>query len=269
MLNTDLERCTGRNAPLRGGAWRRLVHGLVLGLLVVSGSIVAALPADVILVLDNSGSMRSNDPQFLLKPAVNGFVTELDSETRVGMIIFDHKVHYAVPLGPLDPASREALGRSLEGIDYRGQFTDSPAAIERAIYALKANGREDVARVIVFMTDGIVDTGNAGIDAEKAAWLRDELATDAANNDIRIFGIAFTDEADFFLIQSLAKKTEGEYFRAPRPEQLADVFATIQQRLAAPPVSARPGPAPAPMPAVEPAVEPVADKPPPAAAPAT
>lgn len=225
----------------------RLVRWLSMVALTLLGAVALAAPTDVILVLDNSGSMRNNDPEFLLKRAVTAFVNELGDDTHIGMVIFDQKVVYPVALGPLDVASRDKVRQSLESIDYRGKFTDIPAAIERAIYELKTSARAEAVRVIVFMTDGIVDTGNAAIDAEKAKWLRDELVGDAADNAIRIFGIAFTDAADFFLIQSLANKTGGEYFRAPRAADLAGVFGTVQERLAAAPAVA---PAPAAPPAV-------------------
>ena len=55
------------------------------------------------------------------------------------------------------------------------------AAIERAIYELKSNAREGVERIVIFMTDGIVDTGDAATDVEKTKWMREELATDAAD----------------------------------------------------------------------------------------
>ena len=183
---------------------------------------------DVILVLDNSGSMKKNDPQFLTSQAVTEFITQLDEATRVAIIIFDKDVEIAVPLTSAILEARETILQSLDRIDYNGQYTDSPAAIERAIYDLKTNGRSDAKKLIVFMTDGIVDTGNADQDLEKARWLKQDLAEDAADSDIKIFGIAFTDKADFQLIQSLAQKTDGEYFRALQPENLQDVFDQIQ-----------------------------------------
>ncbi|MCZ6771855.1 MAG: VWA domain-containing protein [Proteobacteria bacterium] len=203
---------------------------------------LAAVPTDAILVLDNSGSMRKNDPDFLAKRAVSKFVSDLDQETRVGILIFDEKVKYSVPLTELTVNTRTAIQRALDDIDYRGKFTDSPAAIERAIYELKANARDDVVKVIIFMTDGIVDTGNPEVDSEKAKWMREELAADAADSGIKVFGIAFTENADFFLIQSLAKQTDGAYFRALTPEDLAGVFAKVNEILEAPP----PVPAPTP-----------------------
>ena len=216
-------------------AFKRRVHARCLrvigaALLLVSMS-VAAAPTDIILLIDNSGSMRQNDPAFLLKDAVTKFFAELPADTRAGVVIFDQKVSYPVPLAPVDAAVQSAVKESLTKVDYRGQYTNIPAGMERAIYELKSAGRKDAIKVVVFMTDGIVDTGNPAVDAEKAKWLREELATDAADNGIRIFGIAFTENADFFLIQSLAKKTSGDYIRALKPEDLDSAFGKVQDKL--------------------------------------
>ena len=106
-------------------------------------------------------------------------------------------------------------------------YTNSPAAIESAIYDLKNNGREEARKIIVFMTDGIVDTGNVDRDLEKTKWLKEDLAADAADAGIKIFGIAFTENADFELIQSLAQKTDGEYYRALMADDLQNVFSKL------------------------------------------
>ncbi len=231
-----------------GARAQRLVIALCLCTVALVAS--AASPTDVVVVLDNSGSMKANDPTFLLKRAVANFITALDPDTHIGVIMFDEKVHYAVPLAALDVDTRASIQTTIDGIDYRGKLTNSPAAIERAIYELKTTARPDAARIVLFMTDGIVDTGNAAADDDKANWMRTELAADAKDNGIRIFGIAFTDNADFFLIQSLAQKTGGEYFRALKPDDLNGVFGTVQQRLAAAPAIAEPVPTAVPAPTV-------------------
>jgi pSer/pThr/pTyr-binding forkhead associated (FHA) protein/Mg-chelatase subunit ChlD len=201
------------------------------------------LEKDVILVLDNSGSMKQNDPEFLTSRAVRQFIDGLDQSTRIAIIIFDQNVSLAVPFTGVTAASRDIILQSLEQINYRGLFTDSPNAVERAIYELKNNSREDTGKLIIFMTDGIVDTGNAENDLEKSRWLRDSLAPDAADAGIRIFGIAFTEDADFRLIQSLAQTTGGEYYRALRAEDLQTVFTrinTIINRIDTPPAEPQP-----------------------------
>lgn len=204
----------------------------------------AATPLDVVLVLDNSGSMKANDPAFLLKRAVAKFVSALEADMHVGIVIFDEKVSYPVPLAALNVESRASIQRAIESIDYRGKFTNSPAGIERAVYELKKTARADASRIIIFFTDGIVDTGNPAVDAEKANWMRSELAADAADSKIKIFGVAFTENADFFLIQSLAKTTGGEYFRAIKPEDLSGVFDTVGEAMATAPPPVEPVPLP-------------------------
>ena len=220
---------------------------------------------DMVLVLDNSGSMKKNDPDFLTSEAVTAFIEELDASTRLSIIIFDQNVQLAEPFQQVTPENRIALLSSLESIDYKGLYTDSPAAIERAIYELKNNSREDAKKLIVFMTDGIVDTGNAEMDVEKAKWLKQDLAADAAENEIVIFGIAFTEAADFQLIQSLAQQTEGEYYRALAAEDLRNVFNKINTIIHEPP---EPEPVevvepPVPEPTPEPVVMPEPAPPPP------
>ena len=187
------------------------------------------LTKDVVLVLDNSGSMKKNDPDFLVSKAVKEFISQQDENTRVGIVIFDQGVRLPVSLMDASLANRETILNSIEEINYKGLFTDSPAGIERAIYELKNNGRDDAQKSIIFMTDGIVDTGAADRDLEKSKWLREDLAPDAADNEIKIFGIAFTEGADFQLIQSIAQKTGGEYYRALTVKDLQSVFEQINE----------------------------------------
>jgi pSer/pThr/pTyr-binding forkhead associated (FHA) protein len=205
----------------------------------------AAPPArDIILVLDNSGTMKKNDPQLLMPVAVTAFINRLGAESQLGIIIFDKDVRMPVPLTPVSDATRAQFQQSLTLIDYKGLLTASPDAVERAIYILKSSGRADAQKLIVFMTDGDVDTGNEAVDLERTKWLREDLAPDAAESGIRIFGIAFTDAADFQLIQSLAQNTDGEYFRALSADALSGVFERINAIIDQPPAE-EPEPRPA------------------------
>jgi len=182
-------------------------------------------------VLDNSGSMKKNDPKFLVTEAIKEFISQKNENTRVGIIIFDGKVQLKVSLTVASFANRETILSSIEAINYKGQYTDFPAAIERAIYELKDNGRSDSMKSIIFMTDGIVDTGDANRDLEKSKWMREDLAADAADNEIKVFGIAFTESADFQLIQSISQQTKGKYFRALVAEDLKNVFQQINEAI--------------------------------------
>lgn len=191
-----------------------------------------SLPSDIVLLLDNSGSMKANDPQFLTAKAVTEFINQLDYNTRLAIVIFDQKVKLAFPLTEIDDQSRQKMLNSLKQINYRGLHTNSPDGLERAIYELKLHAREDTERFIIFLTDGIVDTGDKQKDAIGVDWMRKELAADARGNNIRIFGIAFTDGADFKLIQSLAQQTDAAYYRAFTADDIAPVFNKINEAIA-------------------------------------
>ena len=191
---------------------------------------------DIVLVLDNSGSMKKNDPKFLTHKVVENFLNGLGEQSRLAMVIFDHEALLAETLIKLtDPKTKTKFLNSLGKVNYKGQFTNSPAGIERAIYELKENARKDAQKVIIFLTDGIVDTGDKARDIEKEKWLKEDLAQESKLEGIRIFGVAFTDKADFRLIQTLALKTEGEYFRAYKAEDIQGVFKKINAMITKPP----------------------------------
>ncbi|HEV3142059.1 MAG TPA: VWA domain-containing protein, partial [Vicinamibacterales bacterium] len=78
--------------------------------------VAAAGPGlDLLLVLDNSGSMKQNDPQFLTRAVVSEFVNSkrLPADTRVGVVMFAESATMTMPLTPLSEA-RQALQSSLE-----------------------------------------------------------------------------------------------------------------------------------------------------------
>ena len=202
---------------------------LVFMLLYCCLSFALTVPNDIVLMIDNSGSMKKGDPLFVIKDALTEFVEKLHDDTQVAVLIFDHRINLVVPLTTVSEATKEGILASFDNIDYRGMLTNIPAAMERAIYELKTQGQEESPKSIIFITDGIVDTGDKLRDIDKTRWLRENLSEDAAKHGIKIFGIAFTDLADFELIQSLAQKTKGQYFRAYIPGEIPNVFSQIHQ----------------------------------------
>jgi len=237
---------------------KRYKHALTFCLTLILAYWGIAFPApiknDIVLMIDNSGSMRRNDPHFLTKKAVTGFVENLSGDTQVALLIFDHDINMSVPLTIVNQSTQDTILSNMEKIDFRGRLSKIPSAMERAIYELKMNGRDDSQKTIIFITDGIVDTGDKNRDLDKTRWLRDSLSEDAARAGIKIFGIAFTDQADFELIQYLTRKTKGEYFRVFVAKDIQAIFTRINSMIASaqpepvkptpPPISKKPTQAP-------------------------
>lgn len=208
----------------------------------------APKPMDIVLVLDNSGSMRKNDPRFLTKQAAKTFLRNGLEDVWVGILIFDKSAELSVPLTPLSDQTRDAMTRRLDRLDHRGRFTNTSAAMERAIYEVKTNGRKEASKSIIVLTDGVIDTGNKTRDLENTRWLREEFVADAALNHVPVYVIALGEEADFQLLHDLAQKTLGAYFRVDRPEDISPVFERIHTAIvqrAAPVEAVAPEPKPA------------------------
>lgn len=203
-------------------------------LLLAANTAAAAEPRDVMLVLDNSGSMRTNDPARLSVSAVTDYIRAQSPDTQIGIVIFADAPRLVQPLTPVLPGERDRLLGGLDSLDFRGQWTETAAAVERALYELRINGREGVDKAIILMTDGIVDTGNAQRDQEKVRWLREMLTEQARNEGVRIFGVAFTENADYQLLQSVSQGSDGEYFRALRAQDIGPVLNRIDRVLAGP-----------------------------------
>jgi pSer/pThr/pTyr-binding forkhead associated (FHA) protein/Mg-chelatase subunit ChlD len=206
----------------------------------VGGRVSAQSPTnqsvDVILALDNSGSMKQNDPDRLLKQAVVSFASRLRDDSQLGVVMFDERVELLLGLTSLsDPSFKERLSTALKHVNYSGKWTDIPGGIERAIYTLNHDGRAGSRRAVVFFTDGIIETGNQAKDLERARWLRENLAVEARDRGIRIFGVAFTETADYELIESVAQVSGGEHYRVLKPSDIDDAFARVSQRLLEPP----------------------------------
>ena len=221
--------------------WLSIIAGFGFFGGVAPAQVIKSQPVDVVLALDNSGSMKQNDPNGLVKQAASEFAGHLPPESQLGIVIFDQRVDVALNLTKVSaPEFQAQLAQSLKRVDYSGKWTDIPGGIERAIYTLTHDGRPDALHAVVFFTDGIVETGDRAKDLDRSKWLRENLAAEAKQRGIRIFGVAFTEGADYELIQAVAQTTGGDHYRVLNSSDMAGAFEQISKQIMQPP----PTPAP-------------------------
>ncbi|WP_416137342.1 VWA domain-containing protein [Halomonas sp. HK25] len=186
---------------------------------------------DVRVIIDVSGSMRTNDPDQLAASALELLASLLPEGTPAGVWTFGERVDNPLTLDAVDAGWREramALGPAL--VDYQ-PHTDIEAAVRRAAES-PANGW----RHLVLLTDGMIDLSPArgakpAVDVASRRTLLEELAPALAERGVVVHAIAFSDSADLDLVERLSRTTGGLPALVQSPESLLGAFVDIVERI--------------------------------------
>ena len=196
---------------------------------------------DLLLAVDLSGSMQTEDFQLgnrmvdrltALKVA-DDFIEERVGD-RLGLILFGEQAYVQTPLTLDRKTVKQLLNEAVIGL--AGDKTAIGDAIGLAVKRFESD--EERQRVLILLTDGANTAGQ--ISPLKAAEL-------AAERGLKIYTIGIGAEAmevrsllfsrtvnpsadlDEKSLTAIADKTGGRYFRARNTEQLADIYALLDQ----------------------------------------
>ena len=171
-------------------------------------------PLDVVLVLDRSGSMAGEPLQSVTKAAAQ-LLRLVGPADRIGVVAFDDEVDLVLPLGQHDAV---AAGRILRAIE-PGGATNLSGGWLKGLEMLVADGRGDVLRRIIVLTDG---HANAGLS--RPSDLLPLIGSGQAQG-ISTSCIGFGDGYDETLLAGLADAGRGNDYWCAGPDQAAAVFA--------------------------------------------
>lgn len=113
------------------------------------------IPADVVFVLDISGSMNAADRYPLLRRSLAALLAQVEPEDRVGVVVFSTQAEVISPLITGEAAKREAaqmLGR-MDHSRYKFQGTNLSPGVQLAL-TLLGGAEPDRARRVYLLTDG-------------------------------------------------------------------------------------------------------------------
>jgi Ca-activated chloride channel family protein len=198
---------------------------------------------DIILALDNSGSMAAEDfkPKnrlYVAKETVSRFVSGRKND-RIGLVSFAEKSYTRCPL-TLDYAVLQSL---LSGIQLAPRSEDGTAigmGLATAVNRLKDSRAK--SRVIVLLTDGRNNRGS--IDPATGAALAEALGMKIYTIgvgtqgqapypvDDGLFGkryVYLPADIDEDSLKSIAASTGGLYFRATDTRSLEEIFQRIDR----------------------------------------
>ncbi len=201
------------------------------------------LGIDIVLAVDVSGSMLARDlkPNRLeaLKKVASEFVYNRVAD-RIGLVVYAAEAYTKTPVTIDKPIVLEAI----KSIKYDNVILDGTGigmGLATAVNRLKTS--EAKSKVIILMTDGV---NNAGfIEPETAAEIAKEFDIKVYTIGIGSNGMAESPyaygpkgellfknmpvEIDEKLMKSIAKKTDGNYYRATSNKSLKEIYGEIDK----------------------------------------
>jgi len=201
--------------------------------------------ARVLLVLDVSGSMKDPADKAhpdgptkldLAKKAAIDALGEFKPEDEVGLRIFttglgpsqDENFLDLLPVEPIGP-KREAVASRI-----RDQFPLNATPLYDVIKASYEDAvvKYDPTRInaVVLLTDGMNDDGNKDDDDDQLRSLQSSLRRGTQGEGakaIRIFPIAYGQEADLDTLRTIAESTNSAVYDASDPKTITKVFTAV------------------------------------------
>jgi Mg-chelatase subunit ChlD len=206
-----------------------VARSALLILISLWANVASASPAATrtVIVFDNSGSMKKNDPGRLSDAAARLYFELARPGDEVALVAFDEKAKVMIPLGRR--VNRDEVARALESLRFTGPTTNIGAALEAAAHVLGDEtpaGRKD--RVLL-ITDGQVDLGPARAEQVpgEVARISGPLAEQFRSRAAPVYTIAFTAEADRELLEKVAVKSGGLHRYIPSPSELHKAFTEM------------------------------------------
>jgi len=178
-------------------------------------------PANVLLLVDVSGSMADEDKLARARQGLRAFLRQLSPRDRVGLTSFSSETIRLVPIASMArnaPLLRTRVGELVAGGDTA--LYDSAWSAWRSVDALRDEQR---INAVVILSDG-ADTASVGSLDALVARLRSRSG--AEGRQIRVFAIAYGKDAEEDVLTRIADASGGEAYTG-EPETIAKVYLEI------------------------------------------
>ncbi len=155
--------------------------------------------ADILLLIDVSGSMGQENRLEQAKQAALVFIDRLDTNNRVGLAVFDTTINMLVPLDNLESNQntlRDAIN-SLQPLGGTALFD----AVGNTVQTLNAADESDRIRAVVLLSDG-QDTESVTFDLAETATVIEASRNDL--NPVILVPVAYGSDADIRSLSRLA-----------------------------------------------------------------
>ncbi len=191
---------------------------------------LAASKVDVRILVDVSGSMKKNDPKHLRRPAVRLITGMLPASSTAGVSLFGEGVSTLTSVGKVTQSWKTKARRAASGIHDHDMFTNIGAALESATASWEASAQkdEDTERIVVLLTDGMVDISkDPQANEQERNRIQQQIIPKLKALQARTYTIALSDGADKALLAQISNSTDAWFEAVKSADELEKVFLKI------------------------------------------
>ncbi len=188
-----------------------------------------ALPKDIVLVIDRSGSMSGGKLE-QAQNALHYILDNLNEGDRFSIVGFDDEMSsLSATLLPVDSPSLDQARRFVNALAPHGS-TDLAQALQTGLRIFAASeARSQATRLVVFLTDGLPTAGevNESTIGELAAEANREVEA-----RVHVFGVGY--DVNTHLLDRLANDNGGSVTYVQPGEDLEAALSSFYQQIASP-----------------------------------
>jgi Ca-activated chloride channel family protein len=179
-------------------------------------------PANILLVLDTSGSMNDQGRLAAAKAGIGEFIHQAAPQDRIGMLTFSDQIIQLAPIATL------ARGRAQLQARVRGIIASGGTALfdatARAVRQVKALADTSRINAVVLLTDG-EDTDSTTTSDQLLSELR---AQGDSSRRVRVFTIAFSADAagSRQVLAQISQVTGGQAYIGT-PQNVQQLYRSI------------------------------------------
>ncbi|MDR1321662.1 MAG: VWA domain-containing protein [Gracilibacteraceae bacterium] len=216
--------------------YRRKYYLLVPAVVLVVGLAAALLqffyglgltgttPADdLIILIDNSGSMTGSDPQAQRFEAAEHLASRMDETNRFAIYTFSEEAERIFDFQTMTPEARAAASQAARSADpFNGGGTNIDAAVTTVINDLRGEIQPGRVTKLILLSDGLDSYANRLFDAGGAL---DQYR----NARVVVDTIILNDRLGLRLMQKIAHYGDGQCVFINRAGTLVNVYEILKQ----------------------------------------
>ncbi|PJN48592.1 hypothetical protein PAEVO_63200 [Paenibacillus sp. GM2FR] len=173
---------------------------------------------DIVLVIDNSGSMNETDPNQDRYTAAKNLINRMDEDNRVSVMVFDHATTLLQPFTRVkNQETKDEIIAEIDGLAATDGGTDISLALEDTMTHIQESHDAGRSAMVIMLSDGFSETDHARVLAD---YKQQQIA-------VNTIGLSLVNPDGAQLLQTIAAETGGQYYDVQNAADLSFIFQKI------------------------------------------